>query len=69
MLHGYRLLLEEISNEYAALTMFFQRQAFPTEKKPDFVWHFLISKKSQRCSTKARTSKSDFKKANLATLH
>jgi len=32
--------------------MFFQIQAFPTEKsqrKPDFVWLFLISKKSQRC--------------------
>jgi len=48
--------------------MFFQSQAFPTEKKPDFVWLFLISKKSQRCSKKARISKSAFKKAKLATL-
>jgi len=28
--------------------MFFQSQAFPTEKKPDFVWFFFISKKIQR---------------------
>jgi len=38
--------------------MFCQRQAFPTEKKPDFV-----------CALKkVRISKSDFKKAKLATL-
>jgi len=40
---------EEIFNEYAAQTMFYQSQVFPIEKKPDFVWLFLISKKSQRC--------------------
>jgi len=53
--------------EYAAPTTFFQVQAFPTEKKPDFVRLFLISKKSQRCSKKARISKSGFKKTKLAT--
>jgi len=36
-------------------------------KKPDFVWHFLISKKSERCQ-KARISKFAFKNAKLATL-
>ena len=35
MLHGYRLFSEEIFNEYAAQTMFFQSQAFPPEKKPE----------------------------------
>jgi len=33
MLHGYRLFSEEIFNKYAAQTMFFQSQAFPTAKK------------------------------------
>jgi len=27
--------------------MVFPIQGFPTEKKPDFVWLFMISKKSQ----------------------
>jgi len=27
--------------------MFFQSQAFPTEKNPDIVWHFLNSKKAK----------------------
>jgi len=31
-LHGYRLFSEEVCNEYAAQTVFFQSQAFPTEK-------------------------------------
>jgi len=48
--------------------MFFQSQAFPTEKKSDFVWLFLISIKSQRRSKNARISKSGFKKAKLAPL-
>jgi len=39
-----------------------------SQKKPDFVWLFLICKKSQRCSKKSRISKSGFKKAKLATL-
>jgi len=34
-LYGYRLFSEEIFNEYAAQTMFFQSQAFPTEKNPE----------------------------------
>jgi len=38
---------EENCNEYAAQTMYCQSQAFPTEKNPDFVWRFLIFKKSQ----------------------
>jgi len=45
MLHGYWLFSEEIFNEYAAQTMFFQSQAFPTEKsqkKPGFVCFFLF---------------------------
>jgi len=36
-------------------------------EKPDFSG-FFISKKSQRCSKKARISKSGFRKAKLATL-
>jgi len=51
--------------------MFSQSQAFPTEKNPEkarFCLAFFISKKSQRCSKKARISKSGFKKAKLATL-
>jgi len=34
-LHGYRLFSENICDEYAAETMFFRSQAFPTEKKPE----------------------------------
>ena len=37
----YRLFSEEICNEYAAQTLFFQSQAFPTENKPK------VFKKSQ----------------------
>jgi len=51
----YRLFSEEICNEYAAQTLFFQSQAFPTENKPKVL-------------KKARISKSGFKKAKLATL-
>ena len=40
-----------------------------SQKKSDFVWLFFISKKSQRCSKKARISKYGFKKAKLATLN
>jgi len=50
MLHGYRLFSEEIFNEYPAQTMFFQSQAFPTEKKSEkarFGWLF-ISKKAKK---------------------
>jgi len=32
--------------------MFFQIQAFPTEKKPDFVWLLLISKKAKGVNKK-----------------
>jgi len=70
ILHGYRLFSEEICDEYAAQTMFFQIQAFPTEKSQeatDFGWLFYFQK-SQRCSKKARIPKSGFKKAKLATL-
>ena len=38
-----------------------------SQKKPDFS-DIFISKQSQRCSKKSRTSKSGFKKAKLATL-
>ena len=41
MLHGYRRFSEEIFNEYAAQTMFFQSQAFLTEKKPEKNWFCL----------------------------
>jgi len=68
MLHGYRLFSEEIFNDHAAQTTFFQSQTFPTKKKPGFIWLFLISKKIQRCSKQVRISKSDFKTAKLATL-
>jgi len=70
-LHGYRLFSEEICNEYAVQTMFFQSQAFPTEKKPEkarFCLAFFNFQKSQRCSKQARIFKSGFKKATLATL-
>jgi len=46
-LHGYKLFSEGICTEYAAQTMIFQNQAFPTEKrqkKPDFVWLFYFQK-------------------------
>ena len=38
-MHGHTPSSEEICDEYAAQTMFSQSpsQAFPTEKKPDFV--------------------------------
>jgi len=42
-------------NEYAAQKMFFQSQAFPTEKSrkmPDFVWLFLFPKKAKRVQKK-----------------
>jgi len=55
-LHGYRLFSEDICDEYAAWTMFFRSQAFPTEKKQDFVWLFLISKKSQNFKIWLQTS-------------
>jgi len=48
-------------------TIFFEIQAFPTEKNR-FLSVFFISKKSQRCSKKARISKPGFKKAKLTTL-
>ena len=67
ILHGYRLFSEEIRNEYAAQIMFFQIQAFPTEKS-QILSGFFYFQKSQRCSKKARISKSGFKKAKLATL-
>jgi len=44
-LHGYRLFSEEICNEYAAQTMFFQSQAFPTEKK--FLSGFFLFSKAK----------------------
>jgi len=64
-------LSETICNDHhAAWAMFCQSKTFcfPTEKKPDFVRLFLISKKSQSCLKKARISKSGFKKAKLSTL-
>jgi len=44
-----RLFSEEISNEYAAQTMFFQSRPFQLKKarKTDLVWLFLISKKAK----------------------
>jgi len=43
-LHGCRLFSEEIYNEDAAQTMFFQSQASLTEKKPT-MFFFLFPKK------------------------
>ena len=40
-LHVYRLFSEEIWNLYAAQTMFFQSQAFPTEKILENAWYCL----------------------------
>jgi len=72
MLHGYRLFSEEIFNEYAAQTMFFQRQAFLTEKKPEsarFCLAFFDFQKKPKVLKKARISKAGFKQTKLATLH
>jgi len=65
---GYSLFSEDISNEYATQTMFFQSQAFPTEKKQDLVWLFFDFQKKRKVLKKARISKSGFKKVKLATL-
>jgi len=46
LLNGHGRPSEEICNKYAAQTMFCQIQAFQTEKKPDFDWYFLFSKKA-----------------------
>jgi len=46
--------------------MFYQSQAFPTKKNPDFVWLFLFSKKASTLK-KSTISKFGFKKAELAT--
>jgi len=78
ILQGYRLFSEEICNEYAAQTMFFQIQSFRQKKNRKsqiFVWLFLIPKNFEKnfqnkpkLLKKARISKSDFKKAKLATV-
>jgi len=64
MLHGYRLFSEDIFNEYV-----FPEPSLSNWKvrKSQILsgFFFLISKKSQRCSKKARISKSGFKKAKL----
>jgi len=39
-----------------------------SQKRPDFVWLFLISKKSNGCSKKARNFKIWLQKTTLATL-
>jgi len=46
------LASEEICNEYAAQTTFFQNQAFPAEKNenPDFIWVLMFKK--ARCVKK-----------------
>jgi len=44
-LHGYRLFSEEICNEYAAQTMFFQSQAFLIEKSQILSGFFIFPKK------------------------
>jgi len=67
-LHDHGLSSEEICNGYAAPAVFCQSQAFLIENKPDFVWLFFISEKSQGVEKKVRISKSGFKKAILATL-
>jgi len=61
MLHGYRLFSEEIFNEYAAQTMFFQRQAFLTEKKPEsarFCLAFFDFQKKPKVLKKSQNFKS-----------
>jgi len=54
----------------AAQTMFCQSQAYPTENKPEKARHFQLFyfQKKPKMFTKARISKSSFKKAKLATL-
>jgi len=42
---------------YVAQTIFHHSQAFPTEKKKNFVWLFWSPKKSQRCSKKREFQK------------
>ena len=68
---SYILFSEEICNEYAALTMSFQSQVFPTEKNPEkarFCLAFFDFQKMPKAFKKARISKSSFKKAKLAIL-
>ena len=51
--------------------MFFQNQAFPTEKKPEkarFCLAFFDFQKKPKALKTARISKSGFKTAKLATL-
>jgi len=51
--------------------VFFQSQAFPTEKKSEnarFYLAFFDFQKEPKAFKKARISKSGFKKAKLATL-
>jgi len=70
MLLGYRLFSEEIFNEYAAQTMFFQSQAFPTENKPEkarFFWLVLFPKKAKDVQKKPEFQNLASKKPNLAS--
>jgi len=48
--------------------MFCQSQAFPTEKKPDFVWRFLIFKKA-KCVKKCQNFNIWLQKAKLAAIN
>jgi len=66
-MHDHRRLSEEICIKYPAQTMFLQNQAFEINLN-QIVSGFFFLQKSQRCSKKARISKSGFKKAKLATL-
>ena len=52
--------------------MFFQSQAFPTEKNPEkarFCLAFFDFQKKPKVFKNTRISKSGFKKAKLVTLH
>ena len=55
---------EEICNEYAAQTMFYQNQAFPTEKSQILSGFYLFPKNSQRCWKKPQFQNPASKKPN-----
>jgi len=58
---------ERFCDGYAAQTMFYQSQVYPTENKPDFS-DFFISKNKQKVFKKSQNFTIWLQKAKLATL-
>jgi len=68
MLLGYGLFSEEIFNGYAAQTMCFQIQAFPTEKKPEkvrFCLAFFYFQKKPKVFKKSQNFKIWLQKSQI----